>query len=284
MIMTDSNHQDTVNQQTVKSYSQRGAHNYEDPMNKNFLYGDITVRFIEKIPIRERDQVVLDIGCGTGFIFDELAHVFHAKGLQGIGVEPAKGMLNYARDKYKGDDNFSFYEGSFENIPLPDKSVDHIVSTLALHWVNSLEIAANEMRRVLNDDGYLDILMIAKDDGAEFKKSIVAALKKHLTFKQIMGTATLVQRVREDQVHLAFSAFHEGFDIVVEEYRDVIYGTFEEHMKWWSARSTPVIAEVKDKEIFMEDLRCELDKTNTSQGIPFDTAYFHILVRSKANG
>ena len=95
------------------------------------------------------------------------------------------------------------------------------------------------MRRVLRDDGYLDILMIAKDDGAEFKKSIVAALKKHLSFKQIMGTANLVQRARADQVYSAFSAFDEGYNIVVEEYRDVVYGTFDEHMKWWSARSTP---------------------------------------------
>ena len=189
-----------------------------------------------------------------------------------------------AEEKYKDDNTFSFFEGSFENIPLPDKSVDHIVSTLALHWVKSLKVAASEMRRVLRDDGYLDILMIAKDDGAEFKKSIVAALKKHLSFKQIMGTANLVQRARADQVYSAFSAFDEGYNIVVEEYRDVVYGTFDEHMKWWSARSTPVIAEVEDKEAFMKDLRDELDKTNTNQGIPFDTAYFHILVRSKANG
>ena len=283
-MATESSYQEMVNQQTVTSYSQRGAHNYEDPMNKNFLYGDITVRFIRKIPIRDRDRVILDIGCGTGFIFDELANLFHTKGLQGIGVEPAKGMLQYAREKYKDDNTFSFFEGSFENIPLPDKSVDHIVSTLALHWVKSLKVAASEMRRVLRDDGYLDILMIAKDDGAEFKKSIVAALKKHLSFKQIMGTANLVQRARADQVYSAFSAFDEGYNIVVEEYRDVVYGTFDEHMKWWSARSTPVIAEVEDKEAFMKDLRDELDKTNTSQGIPFDTAYFHISIRSKANG
>ena len=283
-MATESSYQDTVNQQTVTSYSQRGAQNYEDPMNKNFLYGDITVRFIRKIPIRDRDRVILDIGCGTGFIFDELANLFHTKGLQGIGVEPAKGMLQYAREKYKDDNTFSFFEGSFENIPLPGKSVDHIVSTLALHWVKSLKVAASEMRRVLRDDGYLDILMIAKDDGAEFKKSIVAALKKHLSFKQIMGTANLVQRARADQVYSAFSAFDEGYNIVVEEYRDVVYGTFDEHMKWWSARSTPVIAEVEDKEAFMKDLRDELDKTNTNQGIPFDTAYFHILIRSKANG
>ena len=33
--------------------------------------------------------------------------------------------------------------------------------------------------------------MIAKDDGARFKRAIVAALRKHLSFSQIMTTAAL---------------------------------------------------------------------------------------------
>ena len=36
-----------VNVSTVSSYSERGARAYEDPMNKNFLYGAITVRFLQ---------------------------------------------------------------------------------------------------------------------------------------------------------------------------------------------------------------------------------------------
>jgi ubiquinone/menaquinone biosynthesis C-methylase UbiE len=50
------------------------------------------------------------------------------------------------------------------------KSADKIISTLALHWVKSLDAAAMELRRVLMDDGSLDILMIARDDGATFKR------------------------------------------------------------------------------------------------------------------
>ena len=276
----NSNFYEGTRKSTVTSYSERGAHNYEDPMNKNFLYGDITVKFIEQIPIRADDKQVLDIGCGTGFIFDELRQVFHDKGLHGIGVEPADGMLEYARSKYSGDKHFDFNTGSFEVLPVEDKSIDHIVSTLALHWVKSLEVAAREMRRVIKDTGYVDILMIAKDDGAEFKKSIVEALKKHLSFKQIMRTATLVQRARPDQVHDAFAPFHDGFTIDVVEHRDVIFGTFDEHMKWWTARSTPVISEVENKEQFMVDLREELEKTTTSKGIPFDVAYYYISIRS----
>ena len=208
-------------------------------MNKNFLYGDITVRFLERIEFNADARTVLDIGCGTGFVFDVLHDTFVAREMTGIGIEPAVGMLEIANEKYRNDDRFEVCEGSFEQIPLGDRSVDKIISTLALHWVKSLEVAAQEMRRVLKDDGSLDILMIAKDDGARFKKAIVSAQKKHLTFAQIMKTATLVQRVTAEQVVQAFSPFDESFKIVVEEFNDVVYGEFEDHMKWWTARSTP---------------------------------------------
>jgi len=271
----------TIRKSTVSSYSARGSKEYEDPLNKNFLYGDITVRFLEQISFQPDDRVVLDIGCGTGFGFDELYGQFKERGMRGIGIEPAGGMLEIALEKYQDEKMFSFDSGSFEKIPLQDKSVDKVISTLALHWVKSLEVAAAEMRRVLKDTGSLDILMIAKDDGAHFKKAIVNALRNHLTFSQIMDTATLVQRVTPEEVKTAFSPFDDCSNIGVQKFNDIVYGTFDEHMKWWKARSSPVIAEVEDKDRFMVDLRKEMEKIGTDKGIPFDTAYYWITAKAK---
>ena len=250
-------------------------------MNKNFLYGDITVRFLRRIKFRPEDKRLLDIGCGTGFIFDVLYDKLKAGGIRNFGIEPASGMLKIAEKKYKHQELFSVGEGSFEKIPFENRSFNRILSTLALHWVKSLEIAALEMRRVLKDTGQIDILMIAKEDGDNFKKYIVNALRKHLNFSQIMKTAALVQRVNPKQLEKAFYTFQKDFDIEIQKINDLVYGTFDEHMKWWKARSSPVIAEVKDKEKFMRDLKEEMEKINTPQGIPFDTAYFCVTIRSK---
>jgi ubiquinone/menaquinone biosynthesis C-methylase UbiE len=247
-------------------------------MNKNFLYGGITKKFLKQITFEPGIRQVLDIGCGTGFVFDVLYNTFKVNGMKGLGIEPADGMLKIAIERFGNDSMFSFAEGSFESIPLDDCSVDHIVSTLALHWVKSLEVATAEMHRVLKDDGKVSILMIAKDDGAIFKKAIVEALKKHLSFEQIMKTAGLVQRAKVSDVEKAFSIFANDFNLRVIKHNELAYGTFDDHMKWWTARSTPVIAEVKDKNRFMEDLREELEKTNTKKGIPFDLAYYWILL------
>ena len=272
---------DPTRESTVTSYSSRGSKEYEDPLNKNFLYGDITVRFLGQISFQPDDMDILDIGCGTGFVFDELLDPFRERNMRGTGIEPAEGMLKIAIEKYEKEEMFSFDPGSFEKIPLGDRSQDKIISTLALHWVKSLEVAAAEMRRVLRDTGSLDILMIAKDDGANFKKAIVNALRNHLTFAQIMDTAALVQRVTPEEVKTAFSPFDDCFNIEVKKFNDVVYGTFDEHMKWWKARSSPVIAEVEDKDRFMIDLREELEKIDTARGIPFDTAYYWITAKAR---
>lgn len=274
-----------MNPETVRSYSERGARAYEDPMNKNFLYGDMTVRFLKQVRFRARDKVVLDLGCGTGFVFDELQTEFASRDMRGIGVEPAAGMLQIAIDKYGTEDGrFSFLQGSFEHIPVPDRSVDKIISTLALHWVKSLAVAVDEMRRVVKDTGSIDVFMIARDDGATFKKAIVNALKKHLTFAQIIGTAGLVQRVTAPELERAFKPFAGSFDVKATEFRDVVYGSFDDHMKWWTARSAPVIADVKDKQQFMLDLRRELEAMDQGAGIPFDSAYLWLNVTSRAGG
>ena len=277
--MTIDKNLKTARASTVESYSAKGSTVYDDPMNQNFLYGKITMEFLDHLEFSPKEKVVLDLGCGTGFIFEYFCSKFKTLDLQGIGVEPAKGMLDIAIEKHKKEKKFSYREGSFENIPLKDDSVDKIVSTLALHWVKSLSVAAQEMRRVLRDDGNLNILMIAKDDGEQFKKAIVNALRKHLTFSQIMDTAVLVQRASPKQVKKAFAPYFEGFDIQVDKFTNVVYGSFEEHMKWWKARSSPVIAEVNNKDKFMKDLQVELEQIRTTDGIPFDAAYLWIKVR-----
>jgi ubiquinone/menaquinone biosynthesis C-methylase UbiE len=270
-----------VNEGTITAYSQSGADEYEDEANRQFLYGAVTVDFLRNITLTSADQVVLDAGAGTGFAFDELKDQFEAHDLKGIGVEPAKGMRDIAAQKYAGNDRFEMFEGSFEHFPVADRSVDMIVSTLALHWVKSLEVAATEMNRVLRDGGQLRILMIEKDDGAQFKKAIVAALKNHLTFRQVMATATLVQRVNEAQLVARFAPLAERFNIRTKNVRKVVYGSFDDHMKWWTARSAPVILEVADKARFMVDLQHELEATQTDQGIPFDASFLWIEADGK---
>ena len=193
-------------------------------------------------------------------------------------------MLELAKSKFKSDSNFSFHKGTFGKIPLEDKSVDKVISTLALHWVPSLDDSIKELKRILKSDGSIDILMIAKDDGEGFKKPIIEAMKKYLSFKQIMKAATLAQRVSAKHVH---NYFDKEFDLTnkynlsVQNIKKIIYGTFDEHMKWWKARSEQIIAEIGNKDAFIDDLQNKLEVIKTKNGIPFDLSVLYITLKAK---
>ena len=169
---------------TVSNYSSRNSSVYDDPMNKNFVYGKLTVDFVNQINFEKEEKIIADIGCGTGFAFEIVYEKLKKNSKKCIGIEPAKGMLELAKNKFKSDSNFSFYEGTFAKVPLKDKSVDKIISTLALHWVPSLEDSIKELKRILKTNGSIDIMMIAKDDGEGFKKPIIC-----LTRGWVIGSA-----------------------------------------------------------------------------------------------
>ncbi len=220
---------ETTSGRAVAAYAGPGAAGYEDALNKGFVYGAITRRFLEAIRLDARDRWCVDIGCGTGFAFEVLGEQLEGADLHGLGLDPARAMVEIAQRRHVNGPRVSFARGCFEGIPLRDRSVDRIVTTLALHWVNDLEAAAREMRRVLKDDGRVDVLMIAGDDGARFKRAVVRAMRKHLSFKQIMAAAALVQRVDADDLRRAFESF-AGCEIRVENPRRMFFGSFDDCM------------------------------------------------------
>ena len=269
---------------TVSSYSSRNSAVYDDPMNKNFVYGEITIDFVNRIKLQKTDEIIADIGCGTGFAFDIMYDRIKKNNSKCFGIEPAKGMLKLAKEKFKSDKNFSFSEGTFAQIPLKDKSADKIISTLALHWVPSLDDAILELKRILKPKGSINILMIAKDDGEGFKQPIIRAMKNHLSFKQIMKAATLAQRVSSKQIYKYFEKkfnLKDEYNLAVQNINKTIYGSFDEHMKWWKARSEQIISEVKNKNVFMKDLEKELEKIREKNGIPFDLSVLYINLKIK---
>jgi ubiquinone/menaquinone biosynthesis C-methylase UbiE len=270
-----------MNPDTVSAYSKQGSQAYEESVNKDFLYGKLTVDFLKQIEFFDHEKEILDIGCGTAFAFDVLDGLIEERQMKGIGIEPAVGMLKIAKSKYKSSRRYRFLEGSFEHIPLPDQSVDKVISTLALHWVADMDAAVKELKRVLKADGSMDILMIARDDGFRFKRSVMNVLKNHLSFAQIIKSAGKTQRLNGSQLKQFFLPIEEHHDIQITEHRKVLYGTVEDYLALWKARSRPVICEVKDQDLFFRQLREELKTLSEEKGVPFDISYLCLEARRR---
>jgi ubiquinone/menaquinone biosynthesis C-methylase UbiE len=94
---------------------------------------------------------VLEIGVGSGLnlpLYQSASHV--------IGLDPSAKLIAMARTSTRALDlPIELVEGLAEAIPLPDQSVDTVVSTWTLCSIPDVMRALGEMRRVLKPGGRL---------------------------------------------------------------------------------------------------------------------------------
>ncbi len=92
----------------------------------------------------------LDVGCGTGALTE--AVLAGAEPAAVIGVEPAERYLAFARRRLT-DPRVTFQPGDATAIPVPDATVDAVVSGLMLNFVPDAEAALAELARVVRPGG-----------------------------------------------------------------------------------------------------------------------------------
>jgi malonyl-CoA O-methyltransferase len=97
-----------------------------------------------------KPEVVLDVGCGTGFFTQALQQRY--PDAQVLGVDTAYPMLQAAQQQVV---NATCICADAYALPLADQSVDLIFANLLLPWCNDLEKLMREWRRVLRKDGLL---------------------------------------------------------------------------------------------------------------------------------
>ena len=96
---------------------------------------------------------LLDIGCGTGFLTRELLALSGYQ--QIIALDIAFAMLKTTQQKLAGQTPVHYLCANAECLPLAAQSVDVVFSNLALQWCNPLDMALQEIKRVLKIGGQL---------------------------------------------------------------------------------------------------------------------------------
>jgi ubiquinone/menaquinone biosynthesis C-methylase UbiE len=128
---------------------------FYDRYNSIFGFGKgFRERIVDKASLKPGERV-LDCGCGTG----TLALVAKRRvGPTGSvhGIDISADQLARAREKAQRENlDIEFREGSIDELPFPDASIDAVFSTLMLHHLPRpvKEGAFREMRRVLKPGG-----------------------------------------------------------------------------------------------------------------------------------
>ncbi|MCL5676107.1 MAG: class I SAM-dependent methyltransferase [Patescibacteria group bacterium] len=107
--------------------------------------------FVFKLLGNFKGKIVLDAGCGNGYLSRIIAKT--AKSV--IGVDFTNKLLEKAKESSKDILNLSFLLSDLENLPLTNNSFDIILCNLVLINVENLEVVVNELARVLKGNGFI---------------------------------------------------------------------------------------------------------------------------------
>jgi len=107
---------------------------------------------------------VVDLGAGTG----KLTRLIAARGLEVTAVDPSASMLERLRHALPG---VAAMQGSAEQLPIDDNSVDAVLVGQAWHWVD-VPRASAEAARVLKPGGRLGLVWNHRDDRVDWVREL----------------------------------------------------------------------------------------------------------------
>jgi len=102
-------------------------------------------------------EAALDIGCGPGFVVEELARAVGPAGSV-AAVDASESAIQLARARCAQYPNVTIGEGEATRLPYEDASFDVAVATQVYEFVANVKLALSELKRVLRPGGRAAII------------------------------------------------------------------------------------------------------------------------------
>ena len=182
--------------------------------NKEFL-------FIKKIlrKFLSNPKTLVDLGCGTG----EYSKLMTNLGLEVIGVDKSKHMLNIARKKYKKNKKLKFVHSDIKNLNIKKKfdivsALFHILSyqTQNKNIKNFFEVS----QKLLKKKGILIFDFWFKDG--------VFNLREPLKFRNVENKNFKVYRITKPKLIKKLDQIHDVHEMIVINKKNKKVKTFKE--------------------------------------------------------
>lgn len=131
------------------------------------LFGDSYV-LPALLSLMPPNQVVADLGCGTGAVLPALATAAQRV----IGIDREAAMLDVARERVAAHPNVALHKALLDALPLDNDSVDLALCELVLHHVAELAPVFAEVGRVLRTGGRFVLVDMVEHDRSDFQSTM----------------------------------------------------------------------------------------------------------------
>lgn len=262
----------------VDTYSRLADEYRKDEASQScwFLAAEKALAAVE---LRPAYRTIADMGCGTGRALFELASR-DREGRQFVGVEPAENMRALALELTRGHSHIRFLEGSFEQIPLESQSIDYLYSILAFHWTTDLTRSAQELARVLKNEGEMDLFFIGRNNGQEFIRKTTPLFLKYMGPVALLRSAGMRQQLTKDEALQLFGKAFPSRSVAVEESYDTYYDTLEGHWTWWVRIEGQLVDIPAQKRSECDRaVKAAMATLQTPEGIPYTIQMLHVKIR-----
>ncbi|UWQ16268.1 methyltransferase domain-containing protein [Jannaschia sp. M317] len=101
-------------------------------------------------------ETLLDIGCGSGLLAEELARAVGTEG-RIIGIDPSDDMRSLARARNADTPQIEILAGRADALPVPDGVADGAVSVQVFEYLDDLDAAVADALRCIRPGGRLVI-------------------------------------------------------------------------------------------------------------------------------
>jgi len=131
------------------------ASRYEKLWVQKYSLGPTRRRILEQLDniIKDKGHIsILDMGCGTGQLVEEIRQRYNGRGITITGVDISKDMIERAREKNTDAD---FIVSSVEDFKGEDQSYDVIVCSHSFPYYSHKVSALKKLSNLLKDGGCL---------------------------------------------------------------------------------------------------------------------------------
>ena len=144
------NNSSKINNAFYDNYGTRWYTAYDDPVALLRAENKIKLDWLHERIVAHKlhDPIILDVGCGAGFLCNELS----LKGYQVHGIDLSEESLNVAR-QYDQTGLVQYQTADAYQLPFPDHSMDIITCFDFLEHVERPEDVIKECARVLKPNG-----------------------------------------------------------------------------------------------------------------------------------